>query len=94
MSKSQHKRLNVQTGKPMMEGLELERRLPYAYPCGNNPAGDGATYYCHRCGLELQGRDVGFVAAGTEYANGEHSPCPKCGEENAVDRDADGWWGE
>ncbi len=60
----------------------------YANHIGSNPAGKNAYYYCDHCGLELHGEDVCYVAAGNEYANGEHSPCPRCGEENAVERDS------
>jgi hypothetical protein len=59
----------------------------HAYTPGNNPAGPNANYYCHHCDLDIDGEEVGFVAAGTNYANGEHSPCPRCGEENFVERD-------
>jgi hypothetical protein len=63
------------------------RNMPYAYKPGNNPAGENACYHCGDCGLELLGGQVGFVAAGTNYANGEHSACPCCGKEHAVFRD-------
>jgi hypothetical protein len=59
----------------------------YAYARGTNPAGKNAYYYCHHCGIELYGEEIGYVAAGTNYANGEHSKCPSCGEENFVERD-------
>lgn len=63
--------------------------LPYAYKRGNNPSDESASYYCHECGLELCGDEVGFVAAGPEYANGEWARCPQCGEENSVNRGTD-----
>jgi len=63
----------------------------YAYKRGTNPAGPRAYYYCHHCGIELHGDEIGFVAAGPSYANGEHGRCPSCGEENAVDRDVPDW---
>jgi hypothetical protein len=63
--------------------------LPHAYTRGNNPAGSKAYYSCGDCGIELYGEEVGFVAAGPSYANGERCRCPRCGEENSVDRDAD-----
>lgn len=52
-----------------------------------NFAGDNARYYCHSCGLELDGAEVGEVAAGSNYANGEFAPCPECGKANSIDRD-------
>jgi len=61
----------------------------YAYARGTNPAGKNAYYYCHHCGIELHGEEIGYVAAGTNYANGEHAKCPSCGEENFVERDED-----
>ena len=61
--------------------------MPHSYKRGNNPAGENARYYCNFCGLELYGDQVGYVAAGAIYANGEPPPCPQCGEENSVDRD-------
>jgi len=60
--------------------------LPYAYTLGNNPYTEDSEYYCHSCGLHLHGEEVGYVAYGRNCANGEHSPCPACGEENSVDR--------
>ncbi len=61
--------------------------LKYAYTPGNNPAGENAYYHCSHCGIELHGEEIGYVAAGTNYANGEHSACPRCGLENPVERD-------
>lgn len=52
-----------------------------------NPVGDNAYYSCQKCGLELQGEEVGTVAAGETYANGPHAPCPECEEINFIDRD-------
>jgi predicted RNA-binding Zn-ribbon protein involved in translation (DUF1610 family) len=52
-----------------------------------NFAGDDAYYHCNSCGLELNGEEVGEVAAGSNYANGEFAPCPECGKENSIDRD-------
>jgi len=52
-----------------------------------NFAGENAYYHCDSCGLELNGDEVGSVAAGRSYANGEFAPCPKCGYENSIDRD-------
>nr|CAS02725.1 putative integron gene cassette protein [uncultured bacterium] len=63
--------------------------MKHAYKPGNNPAGEQAYYYCHHCGLELHGDDVGYMAAGSNYANGEFAPCPRCCEENSVHRDDD-----
>lgn len=63
--------------------------LPHAYRTGSNPAGDSAYFYCNDCGLELHGEEVGFVAAGPTYANGEYATCPSCGEEHAVYREDD-----
>jgi hypothetical protein len=63
------------------------RDLKYAYKSGKNPWGDNANYHCHYCDLELFGEEVGFVAYGRECANGEFSPCPRCGKENGVNRD-------
>jgi transposase-like protein len=62
-------------------------KLEHAYRSGANPAGKDARYYCQYCDLQLFGDEVGYVAAGATYANGEHSACPRCGEENAVFRD-------
>lgn len=52
-----------------------------------NFAGEKAYYACVGCGLELLGDEVGDVAAGDNYANGEFAPCPKCGVLNSIDRD-------
>lgn len=52
-----------------------------------NTAGDSACYRCATCGLELLGEDVGEVAAGAIYTNGEHAPCPERQAENPIDRD-------
>lgn len=60
--------------------------LPFSYTRGDNPYTDKAMYYCGDCGLHLDGDEVGYVGAGVNYANGEHSPCPACGEEHAVFR--------
>lgn len=65
--------------------------MKYSYKRGTNPAGNNAFYYCDDCGLELHGIHVAYVGAGTEYANGEHSKCPRCGEENAIFRDEPEW---
>jgi len=54
---------------------------------GTNPAGPEARFSCSHCGLELFGDEIGYVAAGTNYANGEFAPCPKCGEEGSIERD-------
>ena len=65
-------------------------KLKFAYKSGNNRAGPKATYYCHSCDLDLLGEEeVCFVAAGTRYANGEVSRCPRCGEDNSVEWDDD-----
>lgn len=64
-------------------------KMKYAYKAGKNPAGDRAYYSCGHCDLMLVAEEVGYVAAGTTYANGEFSPCPNCGNENSVDRDED-----
>jgi rubrerythrin len=66
--------------------IELSK-MKYAYKSGNNPAGETAYYYCHECGLELYAEQVGYVVAGTNYANGEFAQCPLCGSENVVHRD-------
>lgn len=60
--------------------------MPFAYKPGNNPADKSAYYYCHECGIELHGEDVGYIAAGPQYADGEWARCPMCGEENSVYR--------
>lgn len=52
-----------------------------------NPAGENAYYSCQDCGIELVGEEVGIVAAGPTYANGEHAHCPECGEINSIFRD-------
>ncbi len=52
-----------------------------------NFAGEDAHYYCDKCGIELNGEEVGNVGAGRFYANGEFAPCPVCGGENSIDRD-------
>lgn len=59
----------------------------YAYKNGPYPSGPNAYYYCETCGLELNGDDVGFVAAGDIYTNGEFAPCPQCGNEHSIERD-------
>lgn len=63
--------------------------MRYAYKLGNNPCSVGSFYYCDECGLDLVGSDIGFVAAGSESADGEWSVCPRCGVENLVIRAAD-----
>ena len=68
--------------------LRLVSILPFAYKRGNNPAGDCAYYSCSDCGIEILGEDVGYVGAGTTYANGEFAPCPRCKTDNPVDRDS------
>jgi hypothetical protein len=73
---------------PPVDLDRLVSLLPFAYKRGNNPAGDAAYYHCGHCGIELHAEQVGFVAAGCNYANGEHSRCPRCGKENAVFRDS------
>jgi hypothetical protein len=65
------------------------RELKYSYTPGNNPAGEKAYYHCSHCDLELHGEAIGYVGAGSMYANGEHAPCPSCGEENSIERDED-----
>lgn len=60
--------------------------MKHADRSGQSPAGKDAYYHCDACGLELNGLEVGYVAAGRNLANGEHAPCPKCGSENSVDR--------
>lgn len=62
--------------------------LPFAYNLGNNPYGDNAYYSCGHCGFTAHAEEVGYIAAGASYANGEHSRCPRCGKENAVFRDS------
>jgi hypothetical protein len=52
-----------------------------------NFAGESARYCCDCCGLELNGEEVGEVAAGSNKANGEFAPCPNCNSENIIDRD-------
>ena len=52
-----------------------------------NFAGENARYCCGHCGLELNGEEVGEVAAGDNKANGEFAPCPNCKAENSIDRD-------
>lgn len=52
-----------------------------------NFAGKNAYYSCSDCGIELYGKEVGIVAAGENYANGEFAPCPHCKKENSIDRD-------
>lgn len=52
-----------------------------------NFAGENAYYYCENCAFELNGEEVGDVAAGRYCANGEVAPCPKCENENSIDRD-------
>jgi len=57
---------------------------------GNNMinfAGENAYYYCHYCGIELTGEEVGQIVAGDNYNNGEFAPCPECNNENSIDRD-------
>lgn len=61
-------------------------KLPYAYKWGNNPACEESSFHCHDCDLQVFGEDVRFIAYGRNCANGEHSPCPACGEENYVHR--------
>ncbi len=69
--------------------LSNEKEFKYALHSGTNEAGEKANYYCHHCDLDIHGTDVGFVAAGTRYANGEVSRCPRCGEGNFVEWDED-----
>lgn len=52
-----------------------------------NIVGHGAYYSCDSCGIELNGDEVGHVAAGYNYANGEFCPCPECSTLNSIDRD-------
>ena len=52
-----------------------------------NFAGENARYYCDYCELELNGEEVGEVAAGENNVEGEVVPCPKCHQENSIDRD-------
>lgn len=59
----------------------------HGYRAGTNPAGPEAEFRCSDCSLELFGEDVGYVAAGNNYANGEFAPCPRCGKEYQVYRD-------
>ena len=65
------------------------REMKFSYTLGNNPAGENAYYHCSYCDLELHGDAIGYVGAGSMYANGEHAPCPSCGEENSIERDED-----
>jgi hypothetical protein len=53
----------------------------------SNFAGENAYYSCDSCGLELNGEEVGEIAAGSNKANGEFAPCPSCNSENPIDRD-------
>lgn len=70
--------------------MKLKEGYPYGYFYeGGNYAGPNAYYQCSYCDLNLIGDEVSMVAAGSNYANGEHAPCPRCGEENEVDRDDD-----
>lgn len=59
----------------------------YGFNLGTNPAGPEAEYRCSYCDLELFGDEIGYIAAGTNYANGEFARCPQCGNENQVYRD-------
>lgn len=52
-----------------------------------NPAGPEAYYSCNGCGIELNGQEVDCIEAGSNCANGEFSPCPRCRTDNSVDRD-------
>jgi hypothetical protein len=61
-------------------------KMPHAYKYGNNACSSGASYHCDYCGLQLYDEEVGYIAAGRMCANGEHSCCPQCGEENPVFR--------
>lgn len=61
-------------------------KLPFAYKAGNNPCDDTSYYCCDYCGCELHGKEVGYVAAGTQYADSEDARCPNCWEENSVHR--------
>lgn len=54
-----------------------------------NECGEDASYSCSSCGIELHAQEVGQVPAGRNCANGEFAPCPECGVENSVDRDAE-----
>lgn len=78
-------RLSAPPVKPPRSRHEIGK-LPHAYKWGNNPACKESEYNCHECGLQVFGEDVRFIAYGRTCANGEHSPCPACGEENYVHR--------
>jgi len=78
--------------KEMWSTTNVERNDlhgPYAMKTGSNHWTDESTYSCSRCGLELYGKEIGYIAAGTNYANGEWAPCPNCGHDNYVDRGED-----
>jgi len=77
--------------KPLDRMEQMLVKMKYAYTYGGNPAGDNAYYHCSHCDLELHGNHVAYVGAGTNYANGEHSKCPRCGEENPTERDCGAW---
>ena len=75
--------------KEMWSTTDVERsdiRGQYAMTTACNPWTDESTYSCSHCGLELDGEEIGYIAAGTNYANGEWAPCPNCGHDNYVDR--------
>jgi len=74
-----------------MEQMLVKMKYAYTYGRGGNPAGENAYYHCSHCDLELHGKHVGYVSAGSMYANGEHSKCPRCGEENPTERDYGAW---
>lgn len=59
----------------------------HGFHLGTNSAGSNAEYNCSSCDIDLVGSDIGYVAAGNNYANGEFAPCPRCGCENQVYRD-------
>jgi len=75
---------------PPLSKRDLEEEqlcdMPHAYTAGTNPYTDKSTYSCSECELDLDGAEIGCVAAGNNYANGEWAPCPRCGSANYVDR--------
>ena len=74
--------------KEIMSKSISHEKLPYAYTYKQgNPAGKKAHFSCSHCDFELLGEEVKIVAAGTDYADDEWAPCPRCGEENPVERD-------
>lgn len=81
---SDHPHLKEQWSTP-----KVPNKWPFAMKTRSNPWSPDATYSCSDCGLEWEGEAIGYIAAGTNYANGEWAPCPNCGHENDIDRGND-----